>query len=99
MKLMVPFTPHLASECLEKLGSKNVDKWPEIQSTNDEEIQFAIQVNGKTRDIINIQKNLSENEIDKKVKRESKARKFIIDKKIIKTIYVKGKIINYIVKP
>ena len=98
MKLMIPFTPHLASECLEKLGSKNVDKWPEIQSTNDEEIQFAIQVNGKTRDIINIQKNLSENEIDKIVKRESKARKFIIDKKIIKTIFVKGKIINYIVK-
>ena len=98
MKLMVPFTPHLASECLEKLGSKNVDKWPDIESIKNEEIQFAIQVNGKTRDIINIQKDLSEDEVDKIVKGESRAKKFIIDKVIIKTIFVKGKIINYIVK-
>ena len=30
MKLMIPFTPHLANECLELLNCKNVDNWPII---------------------------------------------------------------------
>ena len=31
MKLMIPFTPHLANECLELLGCKSIDKWPEVK--------------------------------------------------------------------
>ena len=31
MKLMIPFIPHLANECLEKLNVKNVDKWPKLK--------------------------------------------------------------------
>ena len=30
MKLMIPFTPHLAHECLELHKCKTFDKWPEI---------------------------------------------------------------------
>ncbi|MDA7715596.1 leucine--tRNA ligase, partial [Pelagibacteraceae bacterium] len=54
MKLMTPFAPHLSRECLEKLKCKTPDKWPEIKNDDFDEIKFAIQVNGKTRDIITI---------------------------------------------
>ena len=31
MKMMLPFTPHIASECLEQLKCENTDEWPEIK--------------------------------------------------------------------
>ena len=98
MKLMIPFTPYLAYECLEKLKCKNINTWPEIKGINLNEIKFAIQVNGKTRDIITIQNNLKEEEIYKIILKSSKAKKFIENKTISKTIFVKDKIVNYIIK-
>ena len=96
MKLMIPFTPHLAHECLDLHKCKDVDKWPEIQRNVSEEIKLAVQINGKTRDIVKIKKDLSEQEITKIISKDSKAKKYIENKKIIKTIFVKNKIINYI---
>ena len=98
MKLMIPFTPHLANECLENLNCKIVNKWPEIIKNSVEEIKFAIQVNGKTRDIITIEKDLDLKKISKMVYNSSKAKKFIENKEILKTIHVKNKILNYIIK-
>ena len=96
MKLMMPFTPHLSSECLEKLKCKKFDEWPDIKADTLEMIKFAVQVNGKTRDIISIKKDLIQDEIHEIVVKNSKAKKFIENKKVTKTIFVKGKIINYI---
>ena len=96
MKLMIPFTPHLASECLEKLKCKNTNKWPKINASQNEKVKFAVQINGKTRDIISVSKNLEEEQVKRKIEENSKANKFLKNKKIIKTIFVKGKIINYI---
>ena len=55
MKVLIPFIPHVASESLEKLGEKNIDKWPIIKDDLMQNllIKVAIQVNGKTREIIN----------------------------------------------
>ena len=60
MKLMMPFTPHLAHECLELFNCKKFYVWPEIKKNTLEIINFAVQINGKTRDIIKMNKNLSE---------------------------------------
>ncbi len=98
MKLMMPFTPHLSHECLEHLGCKNVYEWPKIDKKNlTNEIKLAVQINGKTRDIITIEKDLIEKEIQKIILNKSKAKKYIEDKKILKTIFVKNKILNYII--
>ena len=97
MKLMIPFIPHLSYECLELHKSKTKNDWPKIEANLLEEIKLAIQINGKTRDIITIQKNLVEKDIDSIIRKNSKAKKYIQDKKILKTIFVKNKIINYII--
>ena len=97
MKLMIPFTPHLALECLESLKCEDVNNWPNIKENTIEEIKFAIQVNGKTRDIVDIKKDMLEKEITEIIMNNSKAKKYIENKKIIKTIFIKNKIINYIV--
>ena len=97
MKLMIPFTPHLAYECLEFLNCSNSNQWPEIQENKQVEIKIAIQINGKTRDVINANKGLSENEIYKIIMARSKAKKYIENKKVNKTIFIKDKIVNYII--
>ena len=98
IKMMIPFTPHLAYESLELLKCKIVDAWPEIKKDIKKEITFAVQVNGKTRDIIAINRDLNEQQINELILKKSKAKKFIDNKKIFKTIFIKNKIINYIIK-
>ncbi len=97
MKLMIPFTPHLAHECLEMLNCKTFSKWPEVKKNKTEEINLVIQVNGKTRDIIKIDVDLLEDKIKLIVLKKSKAKKYIENSKIKKVIFVKNRIINYIV--
>ena len=98
IKLLLPLTPHIANELLDLFKCKERYKWPSINKNLQEDINFAVQVNGRTRDIININKDLSQKEIEKKIKEKSKAMKFIGNKKIIKIIFITNKIINYIVK-
>ena len=99
MKLMIPFTPHLAYECLSNLNCKEANKWPKINEEILENIKInmVIQVNGKTRDVLSVENNLNQTEIDKLIMKSSKANKHLINKKIIKTIFIKNKIINYII--
>ena len=98
MKLLIPFTPHLAYECLEKFECKSLNSWPKIDKNNrPENIKIAVQINGKTRDIITIKRNLAEKEVTDYILKYSKANKYINSKKVLKTIFVKDKIINYIV--
>ena len=94
---MLPFTPHLANECLELFKCNNSNKWPELIKKNMlEEVKIAIQINGKTRDVIAIKKDLAQQEIENIILKNSKIKKYVDNKKIIKTIFVKNKILNYI---
>ncbi len=95
---MIPFIPHLAHECLEILNCKTVNKWPEIGNNIIQQVKLAVQINGKTRDIINIKTNSSEKEINEIIHNSSKAKKYLDKSKIIKTIFVKNRILNYIIK-
>ena len=98
MKILVPFAPHLAYECFELLKCKTTNVWPTIDKKNIlDEIKMAIQINGKTRDIIEMKKDQSESEITKLVLKSSKAKKYVEGNKILKTIFVKNRIINFII--
>jgi leucyl-tRNA synthetase len=99
MKLMMPFTPHLASECLSNLNCKELNKWPTIntKALDNIKINVAIQINGKTREVMNIKKDLSEKDINELANNSAKLKKHLDGKKIIKTIFIKNKIVNYIV--
>ena len=102
MKILIPFTPHIASECLEKLNIKdiNLDRWPEIDKNliGKKKIKVAVQINGKTKEIIEVQKDLQEKELVEESKMNDKVSKSLANKKIIKIIFVKNKIINYLIK-
>ena len=97
---MMPVIPHIANECLNSLDISSEIKWPEInqkyliKSSN----EIVIQINGKKRNVISIDKDLDEKKIIQKIKETKVIDKYLKNKDLIKTIYVKNKIINYIIK-
>ena len=100
MSILIPFTPHLANECLEKLGKSKIDSWPKIKKgfSRKQKTKIAIQINGKTREVIEIEKNLMEKKVVSITKKSEKISKSLLNKKIIRIIFVKDKIINYLIK-
>ena len=48
----------MAYECLEMLGEKEIKNWPQVDNSLilKEKIKMAIQINGKTRDIIDVER-------------------------------------------
>ena len=98
MKILIPFVPHLANECLEIHKIKDKNEWPIVDKKLilEEKIKLAVQIDGKTRDIIEINKNLNQNEVVKICKRMSKVKNKILEKEIKKVIFVKNRIINFI---
>tara|TARA_Y100000591_G_scaffold281086_1_gene260672 strand:- start:3743 stop:6289 length:2547 start_codon:yes stop_codon:yes gene_type:complete len=97
--VLSPVIPHLASECLSVLGKKNIS-WPHVDSKylkSDEKI-IVIQINGKKRNTIKLIDEVKENDLLNTIKEMKLVDKYINNKKIIKTIYVKNRLINIIIK-
>ena len=97
--LMMPLVPHFASECLEDLKITSKVEWPitDKKILINEKIDMVIQVNGKKRSIINCKKEISEDSLIKLIKDDKKLDKFIKNKKIVRSIFIKNKLINLIV--
>ena len=100
MKILIPFTPHLAYECLELLGAKEIKKWPKIDTSliEKEKVKMAVQINGKTRDVFEVNKSMNQTDIVKLCKSNLKVKSKIENVNIIKIIFVQDKIINFIIK-
>tara|TARA_Y100001958_G_C21097827_1_gene448798 strand:+ start:33 stop:929 length:897 start_codon:yes stop_codon:yes gene_type:complete len=100
LKILIPFTPFLAHECLDQLGVKSMNDWPKIEQDliNKQKVKIAIQINGKTREIIQVTKDLDEKSVINETKKNDKINRNLMNKKITRTIFVKNKIINYLVK-
>ena len=74
-------------------------KWPDIEKIVEEDvIKLPIQINGKTRSLIDIKSNEDKELILEKVMLDPKIIKNIKNKKIIKTIFVPKKIVNLVIK-
>ena len=97
--LMMPVMPHLASECLERFNYNKKLCWPIVEEKylKNEKNNIVIQVNGKKRSIITVESNIEEKDLIEKINNEKLITKYIENKKLIKIIYVKNKIINYII--
>ena len=96
---IAPVVPHLANECLEQVGIIGDLNWPEIKKEylSVKAKNIVVQINGKKRDLLIIEKSLQEEEVLNLIKKNHKIKKFIDNKKIKKTIYVKDKLINLII--
>ena len=98
--VMSPIIPHFANECLEKNNINQKISWPTVDKTtlDTDTTSIVIQVNGKKRNVISVQKDTDEENIKNTIYEENLILKYTENKKILKTIYVPNKIINFIVK-
>ena len=96
--LMSPFIPHFTSECLTKLNEKKIN-WPIVSKEElvEEEINFVIQINGKKRSILKVNRDIDENSILNKIKSDNGTQKLLQNQKIKKTIFVSNRLINIII--
>ena len=97
---MMPVIPHFANEYLNKFNYKKDLQWPEINEKFlvNENNEIVIQINGKKRSTILINKEIKEEELTNEIKNNHLIDKYLKDGEIVKTIYVKGRLINFIIK-
>ncbi len=103
VKLLHPFAPHLAEELWERIWEKEsvfFSKWPKYDEamTIDDTVQIAVQVLGKLRWTIEINKDEDKESVIEKAKSNVDVLKWLEWKEIVKEIYVPGKIVNLVIK-
>ena len=96
---IIPVIPHFANECLSAISNVKVHEWP-IYNDNlieEKDMQIVIQINGKKRGLIKVDKNIAQEELYKLIIDDEKILKYLNDKKIQKKIYLKNKLVNLII--
>ena len=103
--LLNPFAPHVTEEVWEacKLGDGILAqaKWPEYDESKcvDSTIEIVAQVNGRIKAKLNIAADAAQEDVLAMAKSEPKVQEAINGMNIIKEIYVRGKLVNIVVKP
>ena len=103
LKLLSPFAPHITEEIYELVGGEGfltVSEWPEYDEakTIDETVEVGVQVNGKVRAAVSIPAGCDKDTAMAAAKANDRVASFLEGKKIVKEIFVPGKIINIVVK-
>ena len=103
LKLLNPIAPHITEELWEKLGNDNVianEIWPSYdeEKTINKTLEIGVQVNGKLRGTINVEKDASKEVLENLALNEENVIKHIEGKTIVKVIVVPNRIVNIVVK-
>jgi len=101
--LLSPFAPHMTAELWVELGNEGFvyeQPWPEYQESamKKDEITIVVQINGKVRDKVEVDAEISEEELKEIVLSQDKVRDYTLEKDIIKFIVIPKKLVNIVVK-
>ena len=96
---MMPVIPHFASECIEKNNFKLKLLWPKYnpELLIENKVNYVVQINGKKRALIETKRDLDQIEVFSKIELDENVIKYIKNKKIIKKIFIRNKLINIII--
>lgn len=100
--LIAPLAPHLAEELWQKVGgvgSVFEQSWPGFDETLivEDSVQIAVQVNGKLRAQITIATDADKDTVLAAAKSEANVAKYLDGKKLVKEIYVPGKLVSLVI--
>ncbi|MGI4816595.1 MAG: leucine--tRNA ligase [Janthinobacterium lividum] len=102
IKMLYPFTPHICFILWKKINKKknciDIEKWPIPKSylILEKKSKIIVQINGKKRNIIQVNNNILKKEVIQLITDNDKHKKYFHNKKIHKIIYIPLKIINFV---
>ncbi|MGL6024304.1 MAG: leucine--tRNA ligase, partial [Cetobacterium sp.] len=101
--MLSPFTPHFCDELWEEMGNMGMlfsEAWPTYKEelTIADEVSIAVQVNGKLRGTLEVERTTSKEEVEAKALEIENVKKFIESQTVVKVIVVPGKIVNIVIK-
>ncbi|MGP4064758.1 leucine--tRNA ligase [Oceanobacillus sp. M65] len=101
VKMLSPVAPHIAEElweCLGHEGTVSYDQWPKYDESKlvEDEIEVVVQIMGKVRAKLNVDKDISKDELEKQALRDEKIQELLEGKTIRKVIVVPGKLVNIV---
>jgi leucyl-tRNA synthetase len=102
--MIAPFAPHLAEELWERLGYKESifagASWPtyEEKLALADQIDIAVQVNGRLRATISVQRGAGEADVKQAALAEEAVQRHMDGLEVVKTIFVPDRLINLVVK-
>lgn len=104
IKVLSPIAPHICEEIWEKFGhSKTIafESWPTYDEAKcvDDEVEIAVQINGKVREKLVVSADAEADEAIAAAKSLEKIAEAINGMTIVKELYVKGRLVNIVVKP
>jgi leucyl-tRNA synthetase len=100
IKMLAPFAPYLAEELWSDVGHKRSSvhdaRWPDYQQAlvQDLVLSMAVQINGKTRGEITVQRDDDPETITAAAREEVGAR--LVGKKVARVILVPGRLVNFV---
>jgi leucyl-tRNA synthetase len=103
LKLLAPFAPHVAEELWSQLGhgeSVHTSAWPSYDEKYlaQDSATIAVQINGKLRGTVTVATDADEAATTQAAKADPKIASNLESKEIVKTIYVPGKLLNFVVR-
>ena len=102
IKILSPFAPHISEEIWSNFGNKKIivfESWPKYDESKlvSSKVKIVVQINGKVRATIEVPIDSLQDTVEKEVLKNELVVKWIDNKKIVKIIFVKNRIINFVV--
>ena len=104
IKVLSPIAPHICEEIWEMFGHYETiafESWPTYDESKcvDDEVEIAVQINGKVREKLVVSAEAESDEVIAAAKALDKIAEAISGMAIVKELYVKGRLVNIVVKP
>ena len=102
LQMLSPIAPHICEYLWDSFyeGGPSIEcSWPELSETllEIEEFELIVQVNGKVRGKVNINKGSEQKEIENIALNIENVKNYINDSEVKKVIYVKNKLVNFVI--
>ncbi|MCK5059996.1 MAG: leucine--tRNA ligase [Candidatus Pacebacteria bacterium] len=102
LKVLAPFAPHITEELWEKLGhtrSIHLEKWPsyDVSKLEHNTVSIAVQINGRVRGEFSMPRDATEEVVKAQALSLNSIQKWVAGKNIKKAIYIKNRLINFVV--
>jgi leucyl-tRNA synthetase len=99
--VFAPFAPHLSEELWERIGnaySVHSQRWPtaDASALQRSSVQLVVQVDGRTRDVLEVPSGLDERRATEIALESNKARKHVDGRKVSRIVYIEDQLINFV---